>query len=170
MGRQRRKLIYLLGFMGSGKTTVGELLARELGWRFIDLDQVIEAGQGLSIVEIFEAAGEPFFRQVEHAALREVSKAEPAVVALGGGTFAQKPNLDFILETGGTTIWLDCSIEELRQRCAGMTNRPLFRDPESFRRLFNERLPYYQRAEHRVVTDGREPQEIVEEILHLGIL
>ncbi|HZP01600.1 MAG TPA: shikimate kinase, partial [Terriglobia bacterium] len=85
-------------------------------------------------------------------------------------TFAQKPNLDFILETGGTTIWLDCSIEELRQRCAGMTNRPLFRDPESFRRLFNERLPYYQRAEHRVVTDGREPQEIVEEILHLGIL
>lgn len=170
MGRHRRKLIYLLGFMGSGKSTIGALLARQLGWPFIDLDDIIEAGQGLSIVEIFDAAGEPFFRQVEHAALTEVSKTEPAVVALGGGTFVQKPNLDFILETGGTTIWLDCSVEEIRRRCAGLTNRPLFRDPESFSRLFNQRLSYYQLAEYRVVTEGREPQEVVEQILRLGIL
>ncbi len=169
MGRQRRKLIYLLGFMGSGKSTIGALLARELGWPFIDLDEVIEAGQGLSIVEIFDAAGEPFFRQVEHAALAEVSKAEPAVVALGGGTFVQQPNLDLILETGGTTVWLDCSLEELRRRCAGMLNRPLFRDPESFTRLFHQRLPYYQMAEHRVATDGRDLREVVEQILRLGI-
>lgn len=101
MNRQRRKLIYLLGFMGSGKSTVGQLLARALGWRFIDLDTVIEAGQGLSIRVIFENSGEPFFRQIEHVALREASKTEPAVIALGGGTFAQTPNVDFIRDTGG---------------------------------------------------------------------
>ena len=71
MIRHRRKVIYLLGFMGSGKSTVGKLLAGVLGWPFIDLDTIIEAGQGLSIREIFENSGEPFFRQIERAALAE---------------------------------------------------------------------------------------------------
>jgi len=169
MGHHRRKLIYLLGFMGSGKSTVGALLALQLGWPFIDLDAVIEAGQGISIREIFERAGEPFFRQIERAALSEVSKTEPAVIALGGGTVAQKGNMDFILETGGTTIWLDCSIEELHKRCEGMINRPLFRDPRMFAQLLDQRLPYYEKADYCVSTAGREPQEVVEQILRLGI-
>ena len=73
--------------MGSGKSTVGELLSRELRWPFSDLDAVIEAGQGVSIREIFERSGELFFRQLERAALTEVLKTEPAVIALGGGNF-----------------------------------------------------------------------------------
>jgi len=165
----RRKLIYLLGFMGSGKTTVGELLARELGWQFIDLDAVIEAGQSATIRQIFEQAGEPFFRQIERAALTEASKTEPAIIALGGGTFAQEPNLDFIRASGGTTIWLDCPFEELRLRCERVDNRPLFREPESFAQLLGQRLPYYQQAEYRVSTDGREPQQVVEQILRLNV-
>jgi shikimate kinase len=169
MNRHQQKLIYLLGFMGSGKTTVGQLLARQLGWPFIDLDAVIEAGQGSTIREMFEQAGEAFFRQVEHAALTEASKTPPAVIALGGGTFAQKPNVDFIRSTGGATIWLDCSLTELRRRCQGINNRPLFRDAESFAQLLEQRLPYYQLAEHRVVTDSRDPQEIAEEILRLKV-
>ena len=84
---QRRRLIYLLGFMGVGKSTVGELLAEKLRWPFIDLDTTIEAGQGTTIREMFENAGEAFFRQIERAALIEASKSEPAVIALGGGTF-----------------------------------------------------------------------------------
>ena len=92
MIRQRRKVIYLLGFMGSGKSTVGKLLAAVLGWQLIDLDTVIEAGQGLSIKEIFENSGEPFFRQIEHAALTASSQAEPAVIALGGGRSSVTPN------------------------------------------------------------------------------
>ena len=100
MSRQRRKLIYLLGFMGSGKSTVGGLLANALGWPLIDLDTVIEAGHGLSIRQIFETSGEPFFRQVEHAALTEASKTDSAVIALGGGTFAQPSNVDIIRESG----------------------------------------------------------------------
>ncbi len=169
MSLQRRKLIYLLGFMGSGKTTVGALLARKLRWPFIDLDATIEAGWGETIREIFESAGEPFFRQVEHAALTESSKTEPAVIALGGGTFVQAPNLQFIREVGGTTIWLDCSREELERRCKGINNRPLFRDSASFRQLLEQRLPYYRLAEHRVATDGLAPEEIVEQILSMKL-
>jgi shikimate kinase len=169
MSRHRRKQIYLLGFMGSGKSTVGELLSQALRWPFVDLDTVIEAGQGLSISEIFERSGEPFFRQLERAALTEVLKTEPAVIALGGGTFAQEPNVELIRETGGATIWLDCSIESLRQRCSGMLNRPLFSDPESFERLLDYRLPYYRLAEFRVSTEGRGPREVTEEILGLRV-
>ena len=169
MTGHRGRLIYLLGFMGSGKTTVGELLGRELGWPFIDLDAVIEAGQGTTIREIFEQQGEPFFRQIERAVLAEVSKTEPAVIALGGGTFVQKPNLEFIRMTRGATIWLDCPIEELRRRCAGMNNRPLFRDPVSFAQLLEQRLPYYRLAEYRVSTEGRDPREVVKQILRLKI-
>jgi shikimate kinase len=169
MLHHRKQLIYLLGFMGSGKSTVGELLARQLGWRFIDLDNTIEAGQGASIRQIFEQVGEPFFREIERAALIEVSKAGPAVIALGGGTWVQKANLEFIQGTGGATIWLDCGLEELRKRCAGINNRPLFRDAAAFAQLWEERLPYYQLAEFRVPTDGYAPEGVVEQILALQI-
>lgn len=169
MSRHRRKLIYLLGFMGSGKSTVGALLAGELRWPFIDLDTTIEAGQGQSIREIFEKTGEVFFREIERAALVEASKQEPAVIALGGGTFVQEPNLRFIRETGGTTVWLDSPLEELRRRCEGINNRPLFADPLSFTKLYEQRLPYYQLAEYRVSTEGRAPQEVVNQILQLNL-
>jgi shikimate kinase len=169
MSRHRRKLIYLLGFMGSGKTTVGALLARELAWPFIDLDATLEAGQGRSIREIFEQSGEPFFRELEHAALTEASRSTPAVIALGGGTFIQRPNLEFIRETGGVTVWLDCPADELERRCVGITTRPLFRDSLSFRQLYEQRLPFYQLAEFRVLTGGKDPQEVVSQILRLDV-
>jgi shikimate kinase len=169
MSRHRSKLIYLLGFMGSGKSTVGALVAQALSWPFIDLDVTIEAGQGQSIREIFENAGEPFFRGIEHAALTEASKTEPAVIALGGGTFVQEANIKFIRERGGTTIWLDSPLEDLVQRCEGIQNRPLFRDRNSFQQLLQQRLPYYQMAEYRVSTEGRAPQEVKEQILRLGV-
>ena len=155
--------------MGSGKSTVGALVARELGWPFIDLDSTIEAAQGRTIREIFEREGEAPFRTIEHAVLTEASKTEPVVIALGGGTFVQQPNLEFIHSTGGATIWLDCSIQELRRRCAGMNNRPLFRDDASFAQLLDQRLPFYQRAEYRVSTEKRTPEEVAEQILRLKI-
>ncbi len=169
MRRHRSKLIYLVGFMGSGKTTVGERLAKELVWPFIDLDTTLEAGQGMNIRQIFEQCGEPFFREVEHAALQEASRTQPAVIALGGGTFVQKPNLDFLREIDGATVWLECPIEELERRCQGLTTRPLFRDSESFRRLYAERRPYYELADYRVSTSGRPPEDVVADILDLRI-
>lgn len=155
--------------MGAGKSSVGTILAQRMGWPFIDLDTLIEAGQGASIRQIFEQSGEPFFRQLEHAALAEVSRKEPAVIALGGGTFVQKPNLDLIRKGRGVTIWLDCPIEELWERCLAMDNRPLLRDRESFFRLYEQRLPYYQQAEFRIATGGRSAEDIVQEILRLGL-
>jgi shikimate kinase len=168
MIRRRRKQVYLLGFMGSGKSTVGELLSKKLDWPFIDLDTVIEAGQGVSIRQIFERSGEAFFRQLERAALTEVLKSEPAVIALGGGTFANEANVELLRDSGGTTIWLDCPMEVLLERCSGMVTRPLFRDPESLQRLLDLRLPYYRLAEFRVYTGGRSAQEVTEQILRLG--
>ncbi len=168
--RRQRKVIYLVGFMGSGKSTVGKLLAKELGWPFIDLDETIEAAEKRTIRQIFEQEGEALFRALEYAVLTEASKTEPAVIALGGGTFAQRPNLDFIRNSGGVTVWLDCSLAELRRRCQTVNNRPLFRDPESFAQLFDNRLPFYQLAQHRVSTDRRSPREVVEQILRLQIL
>lgn len=155
--------------MGSGKSTVGAVLAQGLGWPFIDLDTTIEAGQGATIRDIFENAGEPFFREIERAALTEISKTEPAVIALGGGTFVQPANFGLIRESGGATIWLDCPLEELRKRCQGMSNRPLFRDAASFEQLFRERLPFYRTAEYHVSTEGRGPADVAEQILSLEL-
>ena len=167
--RRQRKVIYHLGFMGSGKSTVGKLLAREVGWPFIDLDETIEAAEKRTIRQIFEQEGEAPFRAIEHAVLTETSKTEPSVIALGGGTFVQQRNLDFIRSSGGVTIWLDCSLAELRRRCEGLNNRPLFRDAESFAQLLDQRLPYYQLAQFKISTDRREPGEVVEQILRLQI-
>lgn len=169
MSNHRQKLIYLVGFMGAGKSSVGTVLALQMRWPFVDLDTVIEAGQGATIRQIFEEAGEPFFRQIEHSALVEVARKPPAVIALGGGTFVQSSNFDFIRQTRGTTIWLDCPIEELWQRCSTMDNRPLFRDRASFFNLYAQRLPYYRQAKFRIATGGRSPEDIVQEILRLGL-
>lgn len=169
MNNHRRKLIYLIGFMGAGKSSVGLVLAEQMGWPFVDLDTIIEAGQGATIRQIFEQAGEPFFRNIEHAALVEVIRKEPAVIALGGGTFVQRPNFELVRQTGGATIWLDCPIEELWQRCSTMDNRPLFRDRESFFKLYEQRLPYYRQAEFRIASGGRSPEDIVQDILRLRL-
>lgn len=179
-----RRLVCLTGFMGSGKTTVGRHLARQIGWRFVDLDERIEARAGLDIPSIFERLGEPAFRQLEFEVLARalgeaVEQDRPTVLALGGGTFAQPENVALLRGNGpdssaknrsGTiVIWLDCAMEHLLLRCATMTNRPVFRDEVSFRQLYEQRLPYYRQADHRIESNG-EPRQVVERILALGIL
>jgi shikimate kinase len=167
-------IVCLAGFMGSGKTTVGTLLARQLAWRFVDLDERIEESAGLSIPQIFERLGEPFFRQLEaeqlRAALGRASELKQGtVLALGGGTYAQSGCPEFLRSAGVPVLWLDSPIEVLLARCTTMTTRPLFRDEASFRALHAERLPSYQLADFRVESSG-EPAEIVAQILRLGIV
>jgi len=167
-------MICLAGFMGSGKTTVGTLLARQLAWRFVDLDDRIEESAGLRIPEIFERFGEAAFRQIEadqmRAALgRAAELKESLVLALGGGTYAQPGALEFLRSAGVPVIWLDSPVETLLARCMTMTGRPLFRDETSFRALHAQRLPSYQQADHRVDSSG-EPAEVVAEILRRGIV
>ena len=170
----RLQVLCLAGFMGSGKTTVGTLLARQLAWRFVDLDDRIEEAAGLRIPEMFERLGEPAFRQIEadqlRAALgRALEHKESVVLALGGGTYAQAGAPDFLRATGIPVIWLDAPPDVLLARCMTMTGRPLFRDEPSFRALYQQRLPSYQQADYRVDSSG-EPARVVAEILRRGII
>ena len=160
--------------MGSGKTTIGSLLARQLAWRFVDLDERIEASASLSIPQIFERFGELAFRQIEadqlRAALGRASELkESAIIALGGGTYAQAGAPEYLRTAGVPVVWLDSPIEVLLARCMTMTGRPLFRDENSFRTLFSQRLPSYQQADHRVDSSG-EPARVVAEILGRKII
>ncbi len=160
--------------MGSGKTTVGTFLARQLAWRFVDLDERIEQSAGLAIPRIFERLGEPAFRQIEadqlRAALgRAAELKEATVLALGGGTYAQPGCPEFLRNAGIPVLWLDSPVELLLSRCMTMTGRPLFRDESSFRSLHAQRLPSYQLADYRVDSAG-DPALVVAEILRSGIV
>lgn len=168
-----RKIICLTGFMGSGKSTVARLLARQIGWYHVDLDRRITEAAGMSIPEIFQRSGEPAFRATEHEQLERllgeaVEFARPTVASLGGGTTAQPLNLALIRESGALLVWLHCPVEELIRRCARITNRPLFRDEASFRELYEQRRPSYELADFRVESHV-EPLRVVEQILLLGI-
>jgi shikimate kinase len=124
--------------------------------------------------------GETVFREIEHDCLARVLGSASArntrlILALGGGTFTQQRNVTLIREfadnargAGSVVIWLDCSAEDLLKRCVLMGDRPLFRDEASFRKLYEERMPYYRQADYRVESSG-EPMRVVEQILALGI-
>lgn len=161
--------IYLVGFMGSGKSTVGERLADELGWTFADLDDDIVKAQGRSIVDIFDTGGEAAFREIETDCLRKrvraVQSGRPLVLALGGGAFAQDVNYN-LLQENGVTVWLDCSLDLIRHRLTGKSaDRPLARDPERFEKLYQQRLPAYARADYRVEITNNDSSATVAKIL-----
>jgi shikimate kinase len=163
--------IYLVGFMACGKTTVGRMLADELGWQFADIDDDIEAEQRLKISDIFDTLGEEAFREMEAVAIerrvRSVESGHPTVVALGGGAYAQECNYR-ILSDHGVTIWIDSSLEIVRDRVAQSAHRPLARDLERMRQLYESRREAYARAEYRVETHG-DSAEVVQMILKLPI-
>lgn len=159
--------------MGCGKTTVGSLLARQLAWRFEDLDAYIEQTAGLAIPAIFEVRGEAGFREIEReeferALGRAAESRESAVLALGGGTYAQPGVVERLRAFGAAVIWIDCPSELLLARCATVSNRPLFRDEASFRALLTARLPFYEMADYRVAGDD-DPAQVVARILALPI-
>lgn len=168
--------VFLVGFMGAGKTSVGRALAAKLGWRFVDLDPRIEARQGRTIAEIFQQQGEAAFRKAEAEALRvlmeELGTAPHCVVALGGGAFVQPENARLLEEFGARVVFLDAPVEELRQRCRHMGNaRPLFADENQFRQLFEARRGGYMAAGVRVDTVGKTVPQVATEVaerLRLG--
>lgn len=164
----KRQRVFLLGFMGAGKTTIGYRVAGQLGWTFTDLDETIAARQQRSISRIFADEGEAAFRQYERTALAEVLAAteeRPSVIALGGGTTAQPETSKLVQDTNGATVWLDCPLEELQRRCERQNGRPLFQDPAQFQELYRQRRPSYEQADFRVDSSALDPANVVEEIL-----
>jgi shikimate kinase len=145
--------IYITGFMGSGKTTVGRLVAERLGWDFVDLDTDIEEREHDTVASIFAKRGEAEFRRLETEAikrwLKKIECGIPTVVALGGGAFVQPDNYE-ILGNNGISVWLDCSLEVVESRIANTDERPLARDKQAFRALYDERRVLYGRADYRI--------------------
>jgi len=164
------RAVFLVGYMGAGKTSVGRMLSRQLGWRFEDLDDRIQTLEGRSVAEIFQQAGEARFRETEQTALRqlltEAVAGPPLIAALGGGAFAQEEIASLLAESKCITVFLDASADELWRRCGSdIVERPLRREESEFRRLYETRRPRYLQASLRVETAGRPIEQIVREIV-----
>lgn len=160
-GRLHR--IYIVGFMGAGKSSVGECLAREIGYGFLDLDQEIERVDGREIAEIFKQDGEPVFRRLEAGALRRAGARSEVVIACGGGTLTLWENRDFVAQTG-VSVWLDAPLDLMLSRCGGGERRPLLGDRATMERLLAERLPAYRGSDLRVDAATGNPESIAARI------
>ena len=173
-----KRQLHLTGFMGSGKSTVGRLLARRLVWNFLDLDAVIERHAGKSIPEIFAEDGETAFREAERHVLRQVVQKPCTVVALGGGTLLDASNR-FVCTEVAIVVWLDCSLETIVERCGDsptvkpgdwpQQERPLWGSAVELGKRFEERLPGYRTA-GIAVDASRAPEQVATAVLkELGV-
>ena len=161
--------LYLVGMMGSGKTSTGRPLAERLGYGFVDADAVIEQAAGCSIPDIFDRDGEAGFRSLESQVLSAISQRHSLVVATGGGVVTQPENWGML--HSGIVIWLDVVPDQLLQRLnADSTVRPLLQtaDPEAaLNALLNERRPLYSEADLTVVINDETPEAVADGILQL---
>jgi shikimate kinase len=155
--------IYLVGFMGVGKTTVARALGRVLGWRVEDLDERIEMRERRTIAGIFAQHGEPYFRQLERQALTELLPERHIIVATGGGTFAETDNRAVML-ADGRVAWLDVPLERLIERLPADGRRPLAADRTQLAQLYARRQLAYAHAHARIDATGP-VAEVVEQML-----
>ena len=159
--------IVLTGFMGSGKTTVGPLVARQLGWRFVDVDDVIEAEAGVAITEIFVRHGEAAFRQREHQTIARLAESNHLVLALGGGAIEHPETRSLLLSTPRTMlVHLEVELATTLARCGGTENsRPILADKTNLENRYARRLPLYRSAHISIAVDRLTPQQVAEAIL-----
>lgn len=156
--------VYLTGFMGAGKTTVGRLLAAEFDCSFVDLDRAIEAAAGRSVKAIFDAAGESGFRRLEADALRRTADFAHCVVATGGGTPLAAANRRWMRQHG-VMVWLAADFESLSRRVGTGGERPLWGDTGRARTLFYSRLEDYGDCDHEIDTAALTPADVVRRIV-----
>ncbi|MFC1562480.1 shikimate kinase [candidate division KSB1 bacterium] len=171
----KKKLIYLSGFMGSGKTTVGKILGKKLNLDFIDLDVLIEEKEGRAITDIFKELGEKYFRKIEKENLRAVSDSGKKIVSLGGGALMDEENQIFVKDKG-ILVYLKVTPEEIYERLENTIDRPLLLKEDKIlcsknefkvriSSLFKAREPGYLTAGYVIDTVGRTPEKIADEII-----
>lgn len=159
--------IVLTGFMGSGKSTVGPIIAERLGWRFVDVDNVIEHEAGMAIAQIFAHHGESAFRDREQTAIARLISEERVVLALGGGAIEREDTRQLLLTSPGTLlIHLEVQLQTTLDRCSGTdSTRPVFADRANLQARFDRRLPLYRLAHLGVAADTLSPEQVVDAIL-----
>jgi shikimate kinase len=158
----------LVGFMGTGKSSVGQMVAGTLQFEFLDTDALIEKRAGKSITEIFSQNGEPTFRQLECQLVEELAARQKIVISTGGGLVVNPANLAS-LKTHALTVCLWASPEAIWQRVREQTHRPLLNTPDplaKIRELLEQRAPYYKQADVLVNTSFRSPREVAQQVLH----
>jgi len=167
----QKQTIYLIGFMGSGKSTLGKVLARLINYSFIDLDQYIEKKEGATVAEIFSRHGEERFRELERLAIHETAQKGSTIVATGGGAPCFFDNMDFMNQQG-TTVYLQISSENLTRRLVtARTHRPLLADKSEnelqafIKQRLKERTPFYQKANIVADTETLSPEETARNIV-----
>jgi shikimate kinase len=156
--------VYLVGFMGAGKTSVGRALAKRLDWRFADIDALIEQRERASVADIFARHGEPYFRSVERAVLAEQVPFRHAVVATGGGTFVDPQNRA-VIKADGAAVWLDAPLERVIARIPQDGRRPLASDRASLELLFHSRHAAYQEADLRLDAGRAVIESLVDQLV-----
>ncbi|MGE0705306.1 MAG: shikimate kinase [Vicinamibacterales bacterium] len=156
--------IYLVGFMGAGKSTVARALGRRLGWRVFDIDDLVEQRERQTVAELFARRGEAYFRAAEQAVLLDLVALRHAVVATGGGTFVNAQNRAVMLEDG-LAVWLDLPLEGLIARVPVDGRRPLAADRVEFERLYAARRPAYEQAHVRIDAQRATVASIVEQVV-----
>jgi len=163
--------IYLVGFMASGKTSVGRELAKKKKWQFVDLDDLIELREKKTISNIFAQNGEPYFRQVEKEVLKTVAKEKHFVVATGGGIVIDTGNIK-IMKESGTIICLTASADVVLKRTKGSTHRPLLnvKNPKKqIEHLLKLRAPYYAKADKTIDTSRLSIEQVVKKAIQATV-
>lgn len=159
--------IVLCGFMGSGKTTVGRVLAVRTGMPLVDMDDYIEEKAGMTVSEIFKQHGEDYFRELEHEAARELANRNGCIISAGGGTLVYRRNVD-VLREGCRIVLLDVPLEVIKKRLQDDKKRPLLQRPdkdEAMRELYTKRMPLYRNAAHLTVNAAQSPYKTAREIV-----
>ncbi|MCZ6680897.1 MAG: shikimate kinase [Candidatus Poribacteria bacterium] len=161
--------IVLVGFMGTGKTSVGQQLAQRLEMSLIDTDDVIEQDSGMRIADIFDRDGESYFRDLESAAVRKVSGLDNHVISTGGGVVLRESNLE-TLKQNGVVFCLTATPEEIWEHVGHGTHRPLLQTPhplEKIRQMLVDRAPYYARADYEILTTDLSIEAVTDNIIEV---
>lgn len=157
--------VILIGFMGTGKSSVGRFLAEKLSYTFIDTDILIEEQEAMTIPQIFERHGEEYFRACEKKIMREACTRSNTVISTGGGVPMYEENRLSMQKNGNTIICLCANIATIMGRIKGRGNRPLLKDDEAkMQTLLNKRMPFYKQCDFMIDTDNLSPLQIVGEI------